>query len=262
MPGVGQQGDQAPADIEALLRIARGLSSPRRTLLRDLAEALARDVEVSIDPNSDILTAAFVESFSGRLLAYHAMNEERMTKKAFEYAFRAASRAAGREAELTGNPVNAGADATVDGVRFSLKTEAAQNISRSSITISKLMEARWIRECRTGEDFASATRRHVGDHLRNYQRMLTLRSFDVDGGRVEYHLVEVPLDALHIVRDLVPADFTERTRNGGSSARVKIGEATAFTLRLDGSVEKITLSGLRVARCRIHGSWVVTLGGG
>lgn len=243
--------------LAALTQLAGRLTPQRQVLLLELAQALTRTIDVKAERGSDILSTAFVEDFTGRVLAYHAMHEEKMTKKTFEYVFCGASRAAGRAAEITGSPVNPGADVTVDGSKFSLKTEAAQGISADTITISKLMEARWIRECRTGADFAREVSSHVGGHLDHYERMLTLRAFDLEDGSVEYSLVEIPLTVLRQVRTLRPADFSERTKNGGSSAKVTVNGRPAFTLRLDGSVEKITVSGLRVDVCRKHGSWRV-----
>jgi hypothetical protein len=247
----------AASPLAALTQVAANLTPQRQALLLELAEALTRTIDVTIDRGTDILTPAFVEDFTGRVLAYHAMHEEKMTKKTFEYVFCGASRAAGRAAEITGSAVNAGADVTVDGSKFSLKTEAAQGISAEAITISKLMEARWIRECRTGADFAREVSSHVGGHLEHYERMLTLRAFDLADGTVEYNLVEIPLAVLRQVKALRASDFSERTKNGGSSAKVTVNGRPAFTLRLDGSVEKITVSGLRVDVCRRHGTWRV-----
>ena len=84
-----------------------------------------------------------------------------------------------------------------------------------------------------------------------------MRAFDRADGTVEYNLVEIPLTVLRQVKALRAGDFSERTKNGGSSAKVTVNGRPAFTLRLDGSVEKITVSGLRVDVCRRHGTWRV-----
>ncbi|MBX6763926.1 MAG: hypothetical protein IRY88_09630 [Rubrobacteraceae bacterium] len=238
------------------MEAAQRLRPQRLDVLIELAATLGRHVAVDVDPDSDLMTAEFVEDFSARLIAYHAFHEQKLTKKTFEFVFRGACRAAGRRAEITSSPVNPGADVTVDGVPFSLKTEGACSMSRDRITISKLMEARWIRECRTPEDFARETVTRVVDRLRSYRRILVLRAFS-SGAQFEYHLVEIPLGVLMQVQHLTAADFSDRTNNGGSNAHVEIDGKIAFTLRLDGSVEKVTVSGLRLHFCRPHATWRV-----
>ncbi len=81
--------------------------------------------------------------------------------------------AAGRQAVIETSSVNPGHDITVDGVRISLKTEAETKISRRSVKISKFMEARWIRDCKTGEEFQLGSRRVLA-HMKNYERVFVL----------------------------------------------------------------------------------------
>lgn len=242
--------------IQRLVEAAQRLHPQRLDVLIELAATLDRHVDVDVNPNSDLMTAEFVEDFSARLIAYHAFHEQTLTKKTFEFVFQGACKAAGRRAEITSSPVYPGADVTVDGVPFSLKTEGARNMSRDRITISKLMEARWIRECRTPEDFARETVTRVVDHLRSYRRILVLRAFS-SRAQFEYHLIEIPLDVLMQVQHLTAVNFSDRTDNGSSSAHVEIDGEIAFTLRLDDSVEKITVSGLRLRFCRRHATWRV-----
>ena len=73
-----------------------------------------------------------------RLVLHHVLSEELLKKIIFEYAFVKANIEAGKKAKKVNSPVNPGSDAVVDGVDFSLKTEASSNINQSSITISKL----------------------------------------------------------------------------------------------------------------------------
>jgi Type II site-specific deoxyribonuclease len=242
--------------LERLSETASQLSEQRQKILLDLASALSRPIDARVLATSDIASEPFVEGFSGRLLAHHALHEQKLTKKAFEYAFVSASNAANRTAEIVANATNPGADVLVDGVPFSLKTEGAKSMSRISITISKLMEARWIRECASPEDYCREVTARVPAHLNQYSRVLILRAFELPQ-YFEYDLIEIPLSILHRTADLSPSDFTARTINGGSSARVSHGGNVAFTLRIDGSVEKITVSGLKVALCISHATWRV-----
>lgn len=55
-----------------------------------------------------------------------------------------AEEADGKIGVITARDTFSGVDVTVDGVRFSLKTEASKAIRADQITISKFTEARWI----------------------------------------------------------------------------------------------------------------------
>jgi hypothetical protein len=251
---VAERRDLTP--LAELTAIARELPVHRLGVLAQAAQALQREIQVEVGEGSDIASDAFVEDFSGRLLVYHAFHEQKLTKKTFEFVFRGASRAAGRSADITASAVNPGADVKVDGVAYSLKTEGAKSMTKKAIVVSKFMEARWIRECRTGADFAREVRDRVVEHLGKYERILTLRAFETQRA-FEYSLVEIPLSLLERVGELEADDFTPRTKSGGSSAKVRVGGQPAFTLRLDGSVEKVTLGSLQTRLCTHHATWKV-----
>ena len=91
-------------------------------------------------------------------------------------------------------------------------------------------------------------------HLAEYERIFILRSYG-DDERVRYDLREIPKAVLAGVADLVAEDFGKLTGANGTSARVKYDGRVAFTLRLDGSVEKVTVSGLDVDLCPLHAWW-------
>ena len=245
------------ADPDDFKKVFASLNSGQLDLLLEMARYMSKETEEESDINSNLLTPEFTAHFSNRLLIHHATSEEKFNKKSFEFAFAAASRSAGRKAIIVPDPTNAGADVIVDGTKFSLKTEAAANISPKRITISKLMEARWIRNCVSRENFASHTQSHVVTHLEQYQRIVCLRAFDVPKNKVRYVLVEIPCDLLLKIRNLAAGDFRPRNQSGGSGAAVYDGKERVFSIRIDGSVEKITVSGLLIERCITHGSWTV-----
>lgn len=250
------------ASLTELRAIAETLPPRQLATLLRMAKALAEGIEVTVAPDSDLLTPAFVEDFNDSLLVHHATHAQNLNKKTFEYAFREASASAGRQATITSNQVNPGADVVVDGVKYSLKTEGAASISSRTITISKLMEAVWIRNCLTGEDFAREAAHRITEHLDSYDRILVLRSFAEAEGVVRYDLVEIPVAVLLNVRTLSAADFTPRSARGSGSAVVRLNDAAAFTLVLDGSVEKVTIRKLNLNLCRGHGTWRVRPPGG
>jgi hypothetical protein len=273
MGGRGQGGTRPPFESDFTAQRAGGkhrivdkqkltqaidfLDTYQIRLLHEMAEALRVPIVVDVAADSDIVTEEFGKYFENILKVHHSLHEEKFNKKSFEYAFKAACMAAGRKAAINKDATDPGFDVEVDGVRFSLKTEAAQGISEERITISKLMEARWIHECRSREDFARESRQRIGKHLHHYARIITLRAFDVPGGKVKYSMIEIPLDLLKKITALTASDFGEPTPQGGSSATVEDKGQKAFTLRLDGSDQKVTIAGLRVDLCIRHADWIL-----
>ncbi len=242
---------------EQLEQVIRELNSVQKTLLLEMAKAMTRKIEEDINQSSDILVPEFATNFSNRLLIHHATHAEKFGKKAFEYAFASASTSVGKTANIVSRSNNPGADVVVDGVAFSLKTEASAGLKRDKITISKLMEARWIRDCKTPEDFANRVKNRVAVHSQQYQRILILRAYDVSQSEVKYDLIEIPRSLLLEIGNLTAHDFSNRTAGGGSRADVYVSGRKAFTLRLDGSVEKVAVSGLATDICFYHGSWMI-----
>lgn len=244
---------------EKLWEHIRRLTPGQVELLSDMAIAFQHEVLQDLDAGSDIVTEEFADYFRNRLILHHATSDEKFKKKTFEHAFRASVMHSGREATITSQATLAGADVVIDGSeRWSLKTEAAQGLSPTKITVSKFSEARWIRDCLTAEDFCEEARFRIGHHLGQYDRMVTLRAFDRPHSRVRYDFVEIPLPLLQRVSTMNPDDFTARTGAGGSSVRIRDDDGkVAFTVVLDGSVEKVTVRGLRLDLCRVHASWEV-----
>ena len=252
---------ETPVNEGAKVRLTKKIQSlddPTCAVLETIVSGLsARFVEV-IDAKTDIVTESFAKNFRTRLQLHHATHEEVFKKKTFEYAFKAASIVAGRSADMDDNVTIAGYDLMVDDVRFSLKTEAGKTTSGTHIKISKLMEARWIRECRSGKDYLSNMEK-VKTHLSHYDRIITLRAFRVDTPfiGVRYDLWEIPHQLLSLVSTIKARDFTSRMESCTSTVIVKLNGTDAFKLRLDGSVEKITLEKLPLTMCRKHASWSI-----
>ncbi len=247
----GTQGDQLRQAFANLLQFRQSLVDRGQPLFGSLLDPLDASRAVSRQRKK---VADFIQAKAQIL---HATNEAKLTKKAFEYAFRAASVAAGRSAFITTSQTNPGADVTVDGVAFSLKTEAAAGMRADRITISKLSEARWIQQCATLEELAQATATRIPAHLQKYERILTLRARSLSPIKVQYELIEIPRAVLLQVRTLTAADFSPRTPQGGSSASVKLNGGEAFTLRLDGSDGKVTITNLHMSVCIRHCDWAI-----
>jgi hypothetical protein len=240
--------------------VFEGLTQQQISIVWEIVDALRQPVRRNINPASDLCTPAFVESFENRLTIYHALNEQPLTKKTFEFTFAKAMADAGHISKVIPDSTNPGTDVLIDEeMAFSLKTEAAKNISPTSITISKLMEARWIRDCQTGEDYQRHILERIVPHLQQYHRILMLRAFTDEPTEVTYVLAEIPRDVLLETANLTTDSFSPRTSNGSTSADVVCDGRRLYRLSLDGSVEKITVRNLALTSCVIHGSWTVPL---
>ena len=209
---------QPPVNEGAKARLTRKiktLDDPTCAVLETIVAGLATRFDEVVEPGSDIVTAEFARNFRTRLQLHHATHEEVFKKKTFEFAFKAASIVAGRTAEMNQNVISAGYDVRVDGVRYSLKTESGKRLSKTHIKISKLMEARWIRECRTGEDYL-ANMAKVVRHFSHYDRVVVLRSchIRVPFRGVRYDLWEIPHALLSLVATIEAKDFSPRLRSG------------------------------------------------
>ncbi len=193
------------------------------------------------------------------MLIHHAVVEEKLNKKSFEYIFRDALRHDGKPARLTLSSVHPGADLILDETRFSLKTEASRGIRATKITISKLMEARWIRD-KDKFGLAQESVRRLSDHLQGYDRIVMLRAAYLASEQVKYDLVEIPHELLALATQIGVEDIAiSRGRSGGGSAVVRQNGRAVFTLKFDGSVEKITITNLLIEHCTIHATWTIPL---
>lgn len=245
--------------LEQLSGIAPQLTETRLMLLNRMASALHVRFESSLNPSSDFATPLFTEYFGSRLLIHHAVVEERLSKKSFEYMFRDALRNDGKNAYITTSDVHPGADLIVDETRISLKTEASKNIRESKITISKFMEARWIRE-QDSVGLARLASDRLREHLAGYDRIVMLRAFNTSRNEVKYELIEIPHNLLSLASSLQPNDITLSVgRSGGGRTTIVRNNREVFTLRFDGSVEKVTITNLPIDLCMSHATWNIPL---
>lgn len=222
-----------------------------------MAEALTVPADI-MRHDSDLVDDAFAETLANSLLLHHAIHEEPLNKESFEYVMKGCAQASGQTAELNPGRGTATWDIKIDGVRWSLKTEAARGISPGTVKIEKLMEARWIRECSNPAKCAAAVQSHVPAHMAGYDRILVLRAFRRESGGIRYDLVEPPvtviMDQLSVVS---PSVFTKEGAKESYGASIDdVNGSRIFRILLDSSVEKIRIW-FSVAHCRMHGSWTV-----
>lgn len=204
---------------------------------------------------SDLFDYDTLQNFGDALRVHHSFSAEPFSKDKFEYVFVKVLNMSGHKARLApkGNP---GHDATVDGVRLSLKTQADKNIKVDTIWISKFMElgkGQWTDK----PSDLGGLRRQFLKHTRNYDRILTLRALSKEPKWV-YELVEIPKTLLKKAKNgtlEMMTDSKQLPKPGYCYVRNSKGE-TLYELYFDGGTErKLQIKNLAKSRCSIHASW-------
>lgn len=192
-----------------------------------------------------------------------ALTDAPVSKVAFENTLSLAFEDCGSVVSMPAERTNAGHDLTIDGVRLSLKTEAAGAINPKRLRISKLMEAAWSKDFGSTADAVASVGRIVA-HLGSYERILVLRAFCTDEA-ITYELVEIPHAVLMRIGSLTADDFSPLTANGSTKALVtepNCGDNprqadVQYRLVFDGSANKVSIKSLRKDLCRIHALWII-----
>ena len=112
--------EQVPPELVELLG---KLSKSKLAYIASVVTGLLGDMTQKRSPSSDLVSDIFLDEFGVHLLAHHGTASRPLTKEQFERAMERVMKLAGRKAERSpmGNP---GHDVNIDGVKFSLKTQA------------------------------------------------------------------------------------------------------------------------------------------
>lgn len=204
---------------------------------------------------SDLFDEETLQNFGDAMRVHHSFSAEPFSKDKFEYVFVKVLNMSGHKATLApkGNP---GHDATVDGVRLSLKTQADKNLKPGTIWISKFMElgkGQWTDKPADLEGL----RQQFLTHMQGYDRILTLRALS-KAPKWVYELVEIPKSLLEKARDgtLEMMSASEQLPKPGYCYVRDANGAIMFDLYFDGGSErKLQIKSLDKSLCSIHASW-------
>jgi hypothetical protein len=254
--------------MESIARIKEklGLLKPAQLArIERLVDTLAEGCTFQADEASDFATDRFCDEFGDTLRQHHSASVEAFTKDKFEYAMVTLLNANGHKAEKapTGNP---GHDLTVDGVPWSLKTQADKSIKAATIHISKFMEL-GKGEWRDEDDLAGLRDRMLA-HMRSYDRIFDLRC--LSRGSVFsktpyiYELVEIPKALLEeCASGRIAMDHKSRqSPKPGTCSVYDLGTGRLkFVLYFDGGTErKLQIRKLDKANCLVHATWTFIAG--
>lgn len=193
-----------------------------------------------------------LERIGDALRIHHAFSRQALSKDRFEFALERALKLCGVDADLATSRTNRGHDITIRGVPSSLKTEAANNIRRDMIHISKWMELG------RGEWRLELLLQLFLDHMHGYDRIFTMRRLQPGPERYEYEFVEISktlmLEAVNAELK-VQEQSKQNPKPGYGYVRDGAGELK-FALYFDGGTErKLQIRNLQKSLCVVHASW-------
>lgn len=246
---------------EGLSRRISDMSDGQLGLLSMIVDTFEQRIEASRNEASDIVDRNVLEGFGDLLMLHHSLSSSYLDKTRFEVALERLLVKLGRSAHRPASMTNRGHDITVDGERWSLKTQGDRRIQRDSLFISKFMElggGHWgARDLKDVEGL----REQFLKHLEGYDRVFQLRYFrnsreaaDLHG----YELVEIP-KALLVESRNGKLEWSKKSRTNPRCAyciiRDKSG-ATKYKLYFDGGGErKLQIKSMRKSDCIVHATW-------
>ena len=256
MDSVAKIDGRKSVDIEEIRKTLEKLTPIQVDVIRAILERFSEDQKHEHLRN-DFLSEGAFEYFSMRLAAHHAYSSQPLKKENFEHILEQAFSQSGQPAQRADSMTARGADLYAGDFTLSLKTEAAKNLHQDHITISKLMEAAWIKQVNSLNDIPDFIHKKVLPHFDNYDKIFVLRSYpDPDfEDYIRYDLREIPKDVLSQVSKLRAEDFSRLTKTRTTSAKVSYNGRVAFKFRLDGSDDKLTVNYLDVDLCPLHAWW-------
>jgi hypothetical protein len=232
------------------------LSSGEAAVASDFLDAMLMPIYSEQLPSTWLTTPAWSDSFVARLRAHHALSIAPLSTTQFEASFNEACLAAGWTVTAAASATHRFFDTTIATdsgapLHLSLKASAAQGMRAGSVHISKLTEAAWIQDVRRQSD----RRDNIVKLFREYQRstssIMMLRGFrEREGYAVLYELLEIPTAVFGPVSRL--------SVEQAQASTIKIPAAPAkarFSIRVDRSDAKITVAGIDIDICIVHGRW-------
>lgn len=219
----------------------------------DFVAAILTPVAQSLLADSWLLSPEWAIGFLARLRGHHALSEEPLSTTQFEAAFNAASEAAGWTVTPAVGATNRFYDTTIErngeSKRLSLKASSAKDMRRGTVHISKLTEAAWIQDTRRQADRRDRLVQLFGEYREVTDAIVMLRGFRRPDA-VLYELVEISTDLFAPVALL----SIEAAQKG--TIDIPEGQVVpSFRIRVDRSDAKLTLSGIRLDVCTVHGTW-------
>lgn len=199
-------------------------------------------------PTPPFLSERFEKEFRTTLLIHHYFLKAPLATNSFEAAFVRAADAGGHEIRKAPEGQRFW-DVELDGQRISLKSTAAKDLRVGSLHISKLCEAAWIQDARSASHREKNTKRLFAEYTATVVAIIQLRLFKK---KALYEMVRIPTSVLAQVADVPRVKFAPE----GPSIGIPVGQDPPdFTLKLDRSDAKVTLTKIDKSVCAVDGIW-------
>lgn len=204
--------------------------------------------------NATLLNRGIVNDFGDALRTHHAFSQEACSKDKFEYILEQVCSQNGHKADLAGKG-NPGHDITINGTRYSLKSQANRDIKESHVWISKFHE---LGKGEWSDKPAQLVqlRRQFLQHMEGYERILTLRCLS-RAPNWKYELLEIPKDLLLKAKTgRLEMMVKSKQMPKPGYCHVMGGEKELFQLYFDGGSErKLQIKNLLTSLCIRHAVW-------
>lgn len=243
----------------ALKRRLDSLSPAGIRFVARILDSLAAPPRVRTGEPETWLTAAqgWIEYFGLALSVHHGTTTEPLAQKGFEAVFRNACESVGWQV-WPAAPTQRFLDVTLRREdhrehKLSLKSTAAQRLSRTTAHISKLTEASWIQDMRTARERWRRTLSLFQDYMGAVDAIIMLRAFR-EGQSVpaRYQLLEIPSAIFGSLQTMPVAAFNA---DGPTVDCAYGGIPAAARVSLDRSDAKITIKQIHISVCTVHAEW-------
>ena len=242
--------------VETIARKLHGLSAGELITINKIVGSLHLPCRTIRHPDSDLVDEAIAGGLGVYLRIHHSISEEPFTKDKFEYAMKSVFDSLGKKAKKP-NRTNPGYDLEIDGVKFSLKSQADKGIKDDEIWISKFMEMGrgvWGND----PDDLIGLRERFFEHLQQYDRIISLRLLKSPPAKCRYELVEISKDLLRRSasgRLEMKLDSRQTPKPGYCYVTDDDG-SLLFSLYFDGGSErKLQIKNLKKSQCLVHCVW-------
>jgi len=246
------------AEAAALVPDIARLTDDQFAWVQRLIVSMAIPCNSTRDSASDVFTDdRSTGLFFLYLVTHHVLSAEPFKGEKFEYAVERIMTALNHVAARPTSRTNRGHDLTVNGERWSFKTEAHRAIRADTLSISKWMEL-GIGQWGSDENDLRGLCDLFLHHLEGYDRIFTLRCLTPDSV-VEHHyeILEIPK---HILTQAGGGAFqmmhSSRQNPKPGYCRVSDTEGLMYELYFDGGTErKLQVKKLRRNLCAVHAEW-------
>ena len=250
------------SDREALQRRIDDLSPMGVRFVTRMVDSLADPPQARLpapEPTWITVEPDWIEYFGLMISAHHGVTVEALGLSSFESAFRGACEAVGWSVDPSGSATRRFVDLTVKEAdaevrKLSLKSTAAQRLSKTSAHISKLTEAAWIQDVRSARTRREQTLELFEEYRAAVDAIIMLRAFRVDPTTMphRYQLIEVPTS---IFESLADAPLSAFDADGPTIDCAYVGNPAAARVSLDRSDAKITVKRIQISVCDVHAEW-------